>query len=63
MPDMNSGEPPETDHGSSRRRSRIIAPAVVRSGREAISVELALTIFRQMVRTRALEEQIGRAHV
>ncbi len=32
-------------------------PLVIRSGRDAISVELALTIFRQMVRTRALEER------
>ncbi len=32
-------------------------PAVIRSGREAISTEVALTLFRQMVRTRALEER------
>jgi 2-oxoisovalerate dehydrogenase E1 component alpha subunit len=32
-------------------------PPVIRSGREAISTELALTLFRQMVRTRALEER------
>lgn len=32
-------------------------PAVIRSGRDAISTELALTLFRQMVRTRALEER------
>jgi 2-oxoisovalerate dehydrogenase E1 component alpha subunit len=30
---------------------------VVRSGRDALSAEMALTIFRQMVRTRALEER------
>jgi 2-oxoisovalerate dehydrogenase E1 component alpha subunit len=30
---------------------------VVRSGRDTLSVELALTIFRQMVRTRVLEER------
>ena len=43
----------------SRRASRVAAdsPAVVRSGKDAISTELALTIFRQMVRTRALEER------
>ena len=33
------------------------SPAAVRSGREAISAELALTIFRQMARARALEER------
>ena len=33
------------------------AATAIRTGREAISVELALTIFRQMVRTRALEER------
>jgi 2-oxoisovalerate dehydrogenase E1 component alpha subunit len=40
-------------------RSRIAGypPAVVRSGRDAISTEVALTVFRQMVRTRALEER------
>jgi 2-oxoisovalerate dehydrogenase E1 component alpha subunit len=32
-------------------------PVVVRSGREAISAELALTVFRQMLRARALEER------
>ena len=31
--------------------------SVIRNGKEAISAELALTIFRQMVRTRALEER------
>ncbi len=34
-----------------------MAPMVVRSGREHISVELATTIFRHMVRTRTLEER------
>ena len=33
------------------------SPAAVRAGREAISAELALTIFRQMARARALEER------
>jgi 2-oxoisovalerate dehydrogenase E1 component alpha subunit len=32
-------------------------PPVVRSGRLSLQVELALTIFRQMLRTRALEER------
>ncbi len=46
------------DHATARRAPRPAPPAtVVRSGRDAISVELALTIFRQMVRTRALEER------
>jgi 2-oxoisovalerate dehydrogenase E1 component alpha subunit len=45
--------------GGPRRANRGtgLASAVVRSGKEAISAELALTIFRQMVRTRALEER------
>src|ERR1700710_1009903 len=34
-----------------------LAPMVVRSGREQICVELATTLFRHMVRTRALEER------
>ena len=47
-------DPPEL----SRTRSRLHPPpAVVRSGRDAVSAELALTLFRQMVRTRALEER------
>lgn len=47
------------DLGGPRRANRGtgLASAVVRSGKEAISTELALTIFRQMVRTRALEER------
>ena len=51
-------EPPELTRQS--RRAGVVtggAPVVVRSGREQISTELALTIFRQMVRTRALEER------
>ena len=56
MADMNE-ESPDLSGGSPRRRGRILAPAVIRSGREALSVEMALTIFRQMVRTRALEER------
>jgi len=45
-------EPPET--GPLRRRA---AATVVRSGREGVSAELALTVFRHMVRARALEER------
>lgn len=52
-------EPPEENLAGLRRtaRSSTAMPAVVRSGKEAISTELGLTIFRQMVRTRALEER------
>jgi len=58
MPELSDDEPSEAS-GSGRRRGRTTAPdvAVVRSGRDALSVEMALTIFRQMVRTRALEER------
>lgn len=57
MPDA-SEDLPQRSSGS-RRGTRTASgpPLVVRSGREAMSVELALTIFRQMVRTRALEER------
>ncbi|OWK42311.1 thiamine pyrophosphate-dependent dehydrogenase E1 component subunit alpha [Fimbriiglobus ruber] len=49
---------PENPSGVPRRASRAAGtPAVIRSGKEAISAELALTIFRQMIRTRALEER------
>ncbi len=58
MPELNDEESGDLPGGLSRRRGRTVAPGVaVRSGREALSVELALTIFRQMVRTRALEER------
>lgn len=59
MPDMNDEELDDVTGGLSRRRGRTVSPdvAVVRSGREAISAELALTIYRQMVRTRVLEER------
>jgi len=57
MPDTNPDAPDDLG-GLPRRPGRTTgAPAVVRNAREAISVELALTIFRQMVRTRALEER------
>src|SRR6478736_3489399 len=57
MPEMNNEDPPDIGSGVPRRPVRLAAPAVIRSGREAISAELALTIFRQMLRTRALEER------
>ena len=55
---LDPDEPPE-DHPPRRgvATAGVGAPAVIRSGREAISTELALTLFRQMVRTRALEER------
>ncbi len=56
MPDMNE-DPPDITSGVPRRAARTAAPAVIRSGREVISAELALTVFRQMIRTRALEER------
>lgn len=56
MADTIDPDDPLADRG--RRLLTLGAiPPVVRSGREAISTELALTIFRQMVRTRALEER------
>ncbi len=46
------------DESSRPRRSKLTAASLaVRSGRETLSVELALTLFRHMVRTRALEER------
>ncbi len=56
MPGM-SEDPPDNESGTGRRAVRTVAPAVVRSGREVVSAELALTVFRQMIRTRALEER------
>jgi 2-oxoisovalerate dehydrogenase E1 component alpha subunit len=47
----------DAESGSLRRSTRFAAPAVIRTDREVISAELALTIFRQMIRTRALEER------
>ncbi|MCS7270700.1 MAG: thiamine pyrophosphate-dependent enzyme, partial [Gemmataceae bacterium] len=58
MPEMHYEEDqPELPEGLKRRPTGVAAPAVIRSGREVISAELALTIYRQMVRTRALEER------
>jgi len=56
MPETNE-DPPDVASGSPRRSVQTAAPAVIRSGREVISAELALTVFRQMIRTRALEER------
>lgn len=56
MPELNE-DPPDHGHGSPRRGTRTAAPAVIRSAQNLISAELALTIFRQMIRTRALEER------
>ena len=52
-----SEDPPDVESGSPRRSRWVAAPAVIRTDREVISAELALTIFRQMIRTRALEER------
>ena len=58
MADMSDGDP-DAVFGGPRHSPRPAAsgPVVVRSGKDAISAELALTVFRQMVRTRALEER------
>src|SRR5262245_2948266 len=56
MPETNE-DPPDLEDELLRRATRTAAPAVIRSGREVMSVELALTVFRQMIRTRALEER------
>ena len=46
------------DESLRARRTKLSAASLaVRSGRETLSVELALTLFRHMVRTRALEER------
>ena len=59
MPDVNGDEDADASSVPPRRRGRVSTPtaAVIRSGREALSAEMALTLFRQMVRTRALEER------
>jgi 2-oxoisovalerate dehydrogenase E1 component alpha subunit len=56
MPELNE-DPPDHGNGLPRRRVHTAAPAVIRTGSSVISAELALTIFRQMIRTRALEER------
>ena len=57
MADASEDLPEGLDGPRRANRGTGLATAVVRSGKEAISAELALTIFRQMVRTRALEER------
>jgi len=56
MPELNE-DSSDLDSGLPRRAVHTAAPAVIRSGREVISAELALTVFRQMIRTRVLEER------
>lgn len=57
MPTTTDFDEPPDDVPRSRGVAVASSPATVRSGREAISAEVALTVFRQMVRTRALEER------
>lgn len=59
MQDLNGDEDTDASGVPPRRRGRTstAAPAVIRTGRETLSVEMALTLFRHMVRTRALEER------
>jgi len=59
-----SNEPPEGNAATPRRMRGMASNVpqanttlVVRNGKESISVELALTIFRHMVRARILEER------
>ena len=47
-------EPPDLEDALLRPGTRLTAPAVIRSGREVMSVELALTVFRQMLRGQVL---------
>ncbi len=56
MADSNDPDDTPADRGGRLGTAGFI-PAVVRSGRDAMSTEVALTVFRQMVRTRALEER------
>jgi 2-oxoisovalerate dehydrogenase E1 component alpha subunit len=58
MPEVNDDESANLTADLSWRPGRAVTDvAAIRSGRETLSVELALTIFRQMVRARALEER------
>src|SRR5437763_16437113 len=59
MSDLNDEESSDLNGSGPRLRGRIALPgaAVVRTGRETLSGELALTIYRHMVRTRVLEER------
>ncbi len=60
MPDANE-DPPDIEDALLRRGARSTpypaAPSAIRSGRDTLSVEVALTVFRQMLRTRAIEER------
>ncbi|HEY1188391.1 MAG TPA: thiamine pyrophosphate-dependent enzyme, partial [Gemmata sp.] len=56
MPDANE-DPPDIEDALLRRVTRTAAPSAISSGRNVMSVEVALTVFRQMLRTRALEER------
>lgn len=56
MPEANE-DPPDIEDVLRRRGTRTAAPSAISSGRNAMSVEVALTVFRQMLRTRALEER------
>ena len=58
MPDANEDDPPDIEDALLRYgATRTAAPSAIRSGRDTLSVEVALTVFRQMLRTRALEER------
>lgn len=58
MPNVNEDDPPDIEGALLRRgTARTAAPSAIRSGRDTLSVEVALTVFRQMLRTRALEER------
>src|SRR4051812_17166539 len=61
MPEGNE-DPPDIEDALLRRGTRspspyAAAPSAISSRRSAMSVEVALTVFRQMLRTRALEER------
>ena len=57
MPNVNEDDPPDIEGALLRVAARTAAPSAIRSGRDTLSVEVALTVFRQMLRTRALEER------
>ncbi|MDY3554023.1 thiamine pyrophosphate-dependent enzyme [Gemmata sp. JC717] len=57
MPEANNEDAPDIEDALVRRGTRTAAPSAIASGRHAMSVEVALTVFRQMLRTRALEER------
>jgi 2-oxoisovalerate dehydrogenase E1 component alpha subunit len=57
MTESNEDSSEASSFGPRRTKTAGGPPAAVRTGRDTLSVELALTIYRQMVRTRALEER------